>query len=132
MRTLVEIVRTTGHRYDQSRPLRSRGGEGDCERLPPEMTCHNAVRRPRETGPRLMLVSPTDFHRRKFAMKRKRFSTEQVVAALKQVELGLPVADLIRHSASLNRPTTDGRSPMQALNRIRCVSSDRLSKRIRG
>ena len=29
-------------------------------------------------------------------MKRKRFSTEQVVAALKQVELGLPVADLIR------------------------------------
>jgi putative transposase len=32
----------------------------------------------------------------KFAMKRKRFSTEQIVAALKQVELGLPVADLIR------------------------------------
>ena len=29
-------------------------------------------------------------------MKRKRFSTEQIVAALKQVELGLPVADLIR------------------------------------
>ena len=32
----------------------------------------------------------------KFAMKRRRFSTEQIVAALKQVELGLPVADLIR------------------------------------
>jgi putative transposase len=29
-------------------------------------------------------------------MKRKRFSTEQIVAALKQVELGMPVADLIR------------------------------------
>jgi putative transposase len=29
-------------------------------------------------------------------MKRKRFSTEQIVAALKQVELGLPLADLIR------------------------------------
>jgi putative transposase len=29
-------------------------------------------------------------------MKRKLFSTEQIVAALKQVELGLPVADLIR------------------------------------
>lgn len=29
-------------------------------------------------------------------MKRKRFSTEQIVAALKQVELGLPVADLVR------------------------------------
>jgi putative transposase len=29
-------------------------------------------------------------------MKRKRLSTEQIVAALKQVELGMPVADLIR------------------------------------
>jgi putative transposase len=29
-------------------------------------------------------------------MKRKRFSTEQIVAALRQVELGLPVVDLIR------------------------------------
>ena len=29
-------------------------------------------------------------------MKRKRVSTEQIVAALKQVELGLPVADLNR------------------------------------
>lgn len=28
-------------------------------------------------------------------MKRKRISTEQIVAALKQVEMGLPVADLI-------------------------------------
>jgi hypothetical protein len=27
-------------------------------------------------------------------MKRKQLSTEQIVAALKQVELGLPVADL--------------------------------------
>lgn len=29
-------------------------------------------------------------------MKRKRYSTEQIVAALKQVELGLPVADLVK------------------------------------
>jgi putative transposase len=29
-------------------------------------------------------------------MKRKRFSTEQIVAALEQVELRLPVSDLIR------------------------------------
>lgn len=29
-------------------------------------------------------------------MKKKRFSVEQIVAALKQVEMGLPVADLIR------------------------------------
>ena len=30
------------------------------------------------------------------AMKRKRFSVEQIVAVLKQAELGTPVADLIR------------------------------------
>jgi putative transposase len=30
-------------------------------------------------------------------MKRKRFSIEQIVAVLKQAELGLPVADLIQH-----------------------------------
>jgi putative transposase len=29
-------------------------------------------------------------------MKRKRFSIEQIVAVLKQAEMGLPVADLIR------------------------------------
>jgi putative transposase len=33
---------------------------------------------------------------REFAMKRKRFSVEQIAAVLKQVEAGLPVADLIR------------------------------------
>ena len=30
------------------------------------------------------------------ARTRRRYSTEQIVAALKQVELGLPVADLTR------------------------------------
>ena len=30
-------------------------------------------------------------------MKRKRFSVEQIVAVLKQAELGAPVADLTRH-----------------------------------
>ena len=29
-------------------------------------------------------------------MKRKRFSVEQIVAVLKQVELGMPVADVVR------------------------------------
>ena len=29
-------------------------------------------------------------------MKRKRYSSEQIVAALKQAELGMPVADVIR------------------------------------
>ncbi|WP_408896635.1 transposase, partial [Pararoseomonas baculiformis] len=30
-------------------------------------------------------------------MKKKRFSVEQIVSVLKQAELGLPVADLVRH-----------------------------------
>ena len=29
-------------------------------------------------------------------MKKRRYSTDQIVAALKQVELGLPVADMLR------------------------------------
>jgi putative transposase len=33
---------------------------------------------------------------KEFVVKRKRFLVEQIVAALKQVELGMPVADLIR------------------------------------
>jgi putative transposase len=31
-----------------------------------------------------------------FVVKRKRFAVEQIVAALKQVELGMPIADLTR------------------------------------
>lgn len=31
------------------------------------------------------------------AVKRKRFSAEQIVAVLKQAEMGAPVADLMRH-----------------------------------
>ena len=31
-----------------------------------------------------------------FVVKRQRFSVEQIVTALKQVELGMPVADLTR------------------------------------
>jgi len=31
------------------------------------------------------------------AVRRKRFSVEQIVAALKQAEMGAPVSDLIRH-----------------------------------
>ena len=31
-----------------------------------------------------------------FAVKKKRFSVEQIVAVLKQAELGMPVADIVR------------------------------------
>jgi putative transposase len=33
---------------------------------------------------------------RRFAVKRKRFSVEQIVGVLKQAEVGVPVAELIR------------------------------------
>jgi hypothetical protein len=45
-----------------------------------------------------MLVFRRISRRRKFTMKKKRYSTEQIVAALKQAEMGLPVADLIRQN----------------------------------
>lgn len=47
-----------------------------------------------------MLVFWRISRRRKgrLAIKRKRFSVEQIVAVLKQAELGLPVADLVRQT----------------------------------
>ena len=49
-------------------------------------------------------------------MKRKRFSVEQIVAVLKQAELGMPVADLIL-SVLTTRPRHRGwpRSPLPSL-----------------
>lgn len=44
-----------------------------------------------------MLVFQDNFPYGGLAMKRKQYSVEQIVAALKQAELGMPVADLIRH-----------------------------------
>jgi hypothetical protein len=45
-----------------------------------------------------MLVFSAGFllGRRRFVMRKKRFSVEQIVAVLKQADPGLPVADLIR------------------------------------
>lgn len=42
-------------------------------------------------------------------MKRKRFSVEQIVGVLKQAEVGVPVAELIRQGGSLNRRSIAGR-----------------------
>jgi putative transposase len=43
-----------------------------------------------------MLVFRRISLRRKFAVKKTRYSTEQIVAALKQAEMGMAVADLVR------------------------------------
>jgi putative transposase len=37
-------------------------------------------------------------------VKRKRFSVEQIVAVLKQAELGVPVADIIRQVGVSEQP----------------------------
>ena len=66
-------------------------------------------------------------------MKGKRFSVEQIVAVLKQVELGLPVADAIRARRGFrSRRSTAGRSAMLAFSRSRCVSSSSFRRRMRG
>jgi putative transposase len=38
------------------------------------------------------------------AVKRTRFSVEQIVAVLKRAEVGTPVSDLIRHLAIAEQP----------------------------
>ena len=55
-------------------------------------------------------------------MKRKRFSVEQIVAVLKQAEMGAPVADLIRHL---------GNSGTQDSNPSRSGSANSCKKRTR-
>jgi hypothetical protein len=47
-------------------------------------------------------------------MKKKRFSVEQIVAVLKQAELGVPVAEVIRKVATSSWPKGSalGVSPM--------------------
>jgi len=59
-------------------------------------------------------------------MKRKRYSVEQIVAILKQAELGLPVADLIRQVGISEQ--TAGRSSMRDCNRTRFASRSKSRK----
>ena len=55
-------------------------------------------------------------------MKKKRFSVEQIVSVLKQAELGMPVADIVRQVGISGRPTTAGRSSTPGWSRTRSVS----------
>ena len=58
-------------------------------------------------------------------MKRKRFSVEQIVSVLKQAELGLPVADLIRQVGISEQTFTDGNDSTRGSSPIRFASSSR-------
>jgi putative transposase len=63
-------------------------------------------------------------------MKRKRFSVEQVVAVLKQAEVGVAVAELIRQVGSPSRLCIAGRSSTRDWKPIRSASSNSSRKRM--
>lgn len=46
-------------------------------------------------------------------MRRRRFSVEQIVTVLKQAELGVPVAELIRQLGSPSKPCTAGKKQVR-------------------
>jgi hypothetical protein len=54
-------------------------------------------------------------------MKKKQFSVEQIAPVLKQAELGVPVAEVIRKVGISEQTFTDGRSSMLAWRRTRPV-----------
>ncbi|MDE3201949.1 MAG: hypothetical protein KGN79_13625 [Acidobacteriota bacterium] len=62
---------------------------------------------------------------------KKKFSVEQIVGVLKQAEVGVPVAELIRKAESPSRPTTAGRPSTPGLKSIRCVRSGSFATRTR-
>ncbi len=65
-------------------------------------------------------------------MKRKRFSIEQIVAVLKQANLGLPVADLIRQIGISEQTFYRWKKQYAGWNRIRFGSSGNCQTRTRG
>jgi putative transposase len=56
------------------------------------------------------------------AVKRKRFSVEQVVAVLKQAELGMPVADVIRQVGISEQTFYRWKKQYAGCSRTRCAS----------
>jgi putative transposase len=77
-----------------------------------------------------------------FALKRKRFSVEQIVAVLKQAELGVPVAGLIRQVGITEQALyrwkkqykgleTTSRVPLRPFDRERC-GGFHIGEEIRG
>jgi len=83
--------------YNDFRPHSSLGQRTPTEFKSFCISTTNPVMCPAKSGPAGTLVFQQTFpRRRKFVMKKKRFSVEQIVAILKQAELGMPVADVVR------------------------------------
>ena len=55
-------------------------------------------------------------------MEKQRFSVEQIVAVLKQAELGMPVADLTRQAGVSEQSSSAGRSNTPDCIRTRSAS----------
>jgi len=73
-----------------------------------------------------------------FVVKRRRFSIEQVAAALRQVEMGMPVADLVRQlgisELTFQRwmKVYGGLQPAQAREREQSQQQNARTTRLRG
>lgn len=66
-------------------------------------------------------------------MKKKRYSTEQIVSALKQAEMGMPVADLIRQMGITEQTYYRWKKKLVAeLSLDKAVLQDVLSKKFPG
>jgi hypothetical protein len=62
-------------------------------------------------------------------MKKKRFSVEQMIGVLKQAQVGVPVAEVIRKAGSASRRFTAGRPSMPAWKWTRSVRWPSYRKR---
>jgi len=62
-------------------------------------------------------------------VRKSRYSDEQIAAALRQAELGTPIAEMTRNSVSPRRPSTSGRSALASLERPRSVNCGSCAKR---
>ena len=65
-------------------------------------------------------------------MKRKRFSLEQIVAVLKQAEVGIPVAERSGLWGSRSRRCIGGRNSTRGWKRIKSASLNSSRKRMAG
>lgn len=65
-------------------------------------------------------------------MKKPRFSVEQIVSFLKQAELGLPVADLIRHVDISEQTFYHWKKQYAGLSPIKSGSLNKFWRRMHG
>jgi DNA-binding CsgD family transcriptional regulator len=65
-------------------------------------------------------------------MNRKHYSVEQIVAVLKQAELGMPVGDIVRQLGISEQTFYAGKSSMRDCNRTRSRNYASCKMKTRG